>query len=75
LSQPQLAQLLKPFGVKPKGIRIGAGTPRGYRLADLSDAFSRYLPTETQHPQQESDLNEFELLGEVQRPAGVAGSG
>ncbi len=42
----QLAQLLKPFGVLSRTIRIeGQGTLRGYLLGDFSDAFSRYLPT------------------------------
>src|SRR5690606_20581979 len=40
----QLARLLKPFGVEPRSIRTVDGTPKGYLLADLTDAFSRYLP-------------------------------
>ncbi len=38
-----LAKLLKPYGVKPTVLRIGAGTPRGYRVEDLRDTFARYL--------------------------------
>jgi putative DNA primase/helicase len=53
LSKSQLAGLLKPFGVRPKSIRLQDGaTPRGYVLEDLADAFSRYLPSEVQQPQQ-----------------------
>ncbi len=40
----KLAQLLKPFGVRSKKIRIGKVTVRGFRLADFEDAFARYLP-------------------------------
>src|SRR5262249_10274874 len=39
----QLANLLRPFGVRSKNVRVGVETPKGYRLADLSDAFRRYL--------------------------------
>ncbi len=47
----QLANLLKPFGIHPKGLRMGDKTPKGYDLNDLRDPFSRYLP-DPQHPQQ-----------------------
>ena len=43
LTSHGLARLLRPFEVRPTTIRIGAGTPKGYRLDDLADAFSRYL--------------------------------
>jgi len=41
----QIASLLKPFGIRPKVLRVGAATPRGYEIGDLADAFSRYLPS------------------------------
>src|SRR5262249_42439934 len=41
-----LARLLAPFGIKPETIRVGDRTPKGYRLAQFEDAFSRYLPQE-----------------------------
>lgn len=40
----QVARLLKPFGVKPTNVRIGSKIPKGYRLEDFNDAFSRYVP-------------------------------
>lgn len=48
LSPRRLARLLKPYGIHSKALRIGdkAGT-RGYRLDDLGDAFSRYIPSGT----------------------------
>jgi uncharacterized protein DUF3631 len=44
ISDRILARRLWPYGVKPKGIRIGESTPRGYLRADLYDAWLRYLP-------------------------------
>ena len=39
----QLANLLDGFRVKAKQIRLGSRTLKGYRRADFTDAFSRYL--------------------------------
>jgi hypothetical protein len=47
LSQAKLAKLLQPFGVEPRGIRIGKDTPRGYVYDALKAAFSRYLRAES----------------------------
>ncbi len=44
ITQNQLARLLNPFGITPKGVRFGQKTPRGYYRDDFEDAFSRYLP-------------------------------
>ena len=50
LTQRQLARLLKPFDVRPKTIRLaGNGTAKGYVVADLADAFGRYLPSDLSH--------------------------
>jgi hypothetical protein len=38
-----LAKALKPFGIKPAIWKENGQTQRGYRLADLQDAFERYL--------------------------------
>ncbi len=38
-----VARLLGRFRVKPKSIRVGDATPKGYLLDDLRDAFARYL--------------------------------
>jgi putative DNA primase/helicase len=40
----QIAQLLRPLGVAAGTVRRGATTAKGYRAADLADAWSRYLP-------------------------------
>jgi hypothetical protein len=44
ISATQLSQRLGEYGVKPKTVRIGASTPRGYTRADLHDVWRRYLP-------------------------------
>ena len=38
-----LSRRLAKYGVKPKVVRIGDRTPRGYSAADLSDPWSRYV--------------------------------
>jgi hypothetical protein len=40
-----LARRLRRFEVRPKTIRIGDTTPRGYERGDFVDAWNRYLPT------------------------------
>jgi hypothetical protein len=43
LNQRKLATLLKKYGVKPKSVRIGDVTAKGYRAEDLHDPWKRYL--------------------------------
>jgi uncharacterized protein (DUF983 family) len=51
-----LARTLKPFGVKPKKVRISGETKQGYELADFAEAFARYLPAPNQpSPQDPND--------------------
>lgn len=40
-----LSRVLKPYGVKPGDVRIGANHAKGYTVADFKDAFARYLPS------------------------------
>lgn len=44
-----LARMLRPFGIKPKTIRVGGETDKptikGYRYEWFEDAWSRYVPT------------------------------
>lgn len=39
-----LAGRLRKYDIRPKVIRTGGRTPRGYERADLADAWDRYLP-------------------------------
>src|SRR5262249_14792352 len=38
-----LASLLKPFGIRPKDLRMGEGKSKGYEKEAFSDAWTRYL--------------------------------
>jgi putative DNA primase/helicase len=67
-----LAKLLKPFSIKPRTIRVGDKTPKGYRLADLEDAFARYLPSQPQQPQQARNGDETDHFSNRNIPPSVA---
>jgi Protein of unknown function (DUF3631) len=62
LDSRRLAKLLRPFGVRPKVIRLDDGTtPRGYTREMLADAWARWLPTpltEAQQAQQAQQATE-----------------
>ena len=56
-----IAQLLRAYKmgdgapIRPKVVRIGPATPRGFHRDQFSDAWSRYLPAQhAQHPQHAS---------------------
>ena len=40
----ELARRIRPFDVRPRTVRIGDHTPKGYERADFADAWERYLP-------------------------------
>ncbi len=44
LTPGQLTALLAGFQIRPKQIRQGAVTRKGYAPADFADAFRRYVP-------------------------------
>ena len=44
LSDRGLAVRLRHYGIKPKTLRVGGATPRGYLREDFKDAWERYLP-------------------------------
>ena len=43
ISPSHLAQMLKGYGIKSTGIRVGDRTPKGYYLYQFDDSFNRYL--------------------------------
>jgi hypothetical protein len=51
----QLANLLSPYGIKPKTVRFGNNTPKGYELSQFEDAFKRYLTPSGNLPQRRID--------------------
>ena len=44
LNERGLAHRLRQYGIKPKVIRVGEATPRGYTRESLHDAWQSYLP-------------------------------
>jgi hypothetical protein len=46
LTQSKMAWMLRPYGIRPKAMRIEGedGTRKGYRIEPFKDAWSRYLP-------------------------------
>jgi hypothetical protein len=44
INSRRLANLLRPYGVQSKNIRLGISTPKGYTAEDLHDPWERYLP-------------------------------
>jgi hypothetical protein len=44
IGQAQLARALKPFGLIPGTVRLGAATPKGYERKDFKEVWARYLP-------------------------------
>ena len=46
-TQNTLAAILKPYGIRPKGVRIGTRTPRGYERSQFTDAWERFLKPRT----------------------------
>ena len=55
-TQNALARQLRGFGVSPKKIRLdGKTTLQGYERDQFDEVFSRYLPSEPEHPEQSSN--------------------
>lgn len=48
----QVARLLADYDIKPRVLRLGTGTARGYQRDQFEDAFSRYLPDRSVTPSQ-----------------------
>jgi len=44
LTARALSRMLRPFGAEPRQVRTATGNLKGYQLAELEQAFSRYLP-------------------------------
>jgi hypothetical protein len=40
-----LAKMLRQFGIRSEGLRVGNATPKGYKREAFHDAWKRYLPT------------------------------
>ncbi|TRZ99005.1 MAG: DUF3631 domain-containing protein [Rhodocyclaceae bacterium] len=58
LSPRQLAGRLAAYGIKPKTVRHGELTPKGYDAAQFADAFARYLEAPQNLPPQRNGAPE-----------------
>ena len=67
-----LARRLRPFGVKPYGMRLGGKTLRGYLLTDFEDTFARYLPRESATLQHSKETKAFNDVQSATKKADVA---
>jgi hypothetical protein len=56
----RLAQLLRPYGIRPGVVRIGTTTPRGYLLKGFRDAWERFPA-----PPRDDDDDEDESRGDA----------
>ena len=65
ITDRQLAALLKPYNIKPKTVRRGDQTDKGYRLEWFEDAFARYLPSLSVTASQANDSVGIGLLRSV----------
>lgn len=50
ITERQIAQILKPFGIRPGEFRIGKEKGRGYERSDFMDPAKRYLQDELRQP-------------------------
>jgi hypothetical protein len=68
LTAPSLAKLLHRYGIKPRSVRIGDETAKGYKLEAFRDAFQRYLEAPSTLIDPVSNVT-------TSQPASVNGSG
>jgi hypothetical protein len=65
LDATRLARMLKPYDIRPRKIREGEDTFRGYLRVWFEDAWARYLPTAHENAEQAE---------QAEHPANIAGS-
>jgi len=58
LNARKLAALLRPYGIKPKKLKIGDVNLNGYSYETLSDAWTRYSPTPNPVEAEQAELPE-----------------
>jgi putative DNA primase/helicase len=73
ITERQLAALLKPYKIKPKTVRRGADTDKGYRLEWFDGAFASYLPPRSVTASQPAEMLRFSRAGCVTSGAAALG--
>jgi putative DNA primase/helicase len=63
ITDRQLAALLRGFKIRPRSVRRGSKTDKGYRQEDMEDAFARYLPPRSATASQPTDPAGFDEFG------------
>jgi Protein of unknown function (DUF3631) len=56
----ELANKLRPYGIRSHDLRTDEGTRKGYRRADFADAWSRYLPASQDPKRDKGDIGFLE---------------
>lgn len=75
LNDRSLAQRLRPYGARPKQVRIGEITLKGYVRSELEEAWERYLAPiagEGKQAKQGNNSTAPELSGRTQTPPDVS---
>ncbi len=67
--------MLSKYGIKPRTIRVGDSTPRGYVREDLHDAWSRYLPPSPQAAATSATAQQRALCSACGEPMIMVGPG
>jgi len=78
LSPFGLSRLLLPFGIRPKDLRFGSATRKGYLRADFEESWARYLAPAAQKGQQgqQAAINaHLSEIGKGQQSVSVADLG
>ena len=71
ITQARVARLLRPFGIHPAKLRVGATTVNGYTTRMFADPWARYLPKPVeQWNTTHNDGDAHPLAGVARDPAG-----
>jgi hypothetical protein len=62
-----LSRLLLPFGIRPKDLRFGGATRKGYLRADCEESWARYLPEDARKGQQGQQAAADAPLSEIDK--------
>lgn len=68
MSPHQLSKRLSEYGIRPKTQRMGADRGKGYDLADMRDAFDRYLAGAETPPKIGDTVTSFDSCGSACSP-------
>jgi hypothetical protein len=68
LTEGWLAQQLRPYGVRPRMIRIGEQVARGYVEEEMMETFRRYIP-KSEVEAVKAELAEKVVKGEQAKPS------